>query len=103
MCSLKDNVTALHDAGITLRLGTACSGTDVVVTVMTLLSDAACFKVRHVFSCDADADVRTFIRTCHTPQYVFADIRDMGRAVIFDELSQNNVETPEAARQSCKH
>ena len=83
--SLRDRVQELWQAtdGV-LSLGTACSGTDVLIRVVGLHLRKwkalfnFCFRIRHMFSCEIIDWKCRFIRDHWTPEAVFPDVTRLG-------------------------
>ncbi len=98
--SLKANLTSLMDSGPALRIGTACSGTDVVILVVQSLLKVICqsfveeLTFQHVFSCERDPTIQQFILQNHNPKYLFGDVMHMGRDVALDLKTSRPTEIP---------
>ena len=68
-----------------LRIGTACSGTEIFIaalsTMLSSLTTTGIFRsIRHVFACDSKASVRQFIATNWEPEVRFCRVRRSARS-----------------------
>ena len=70
--------------GNALRVGTGCSGTDVVVRSLQVLSESCKskysleFEFEHIYSIENSKDAIAFIRDTQQPQYIFNDMLAFG-------------------------
>ena len=96
---LKNHLLDLHDNSIVLKVGTACSGSDILITALSIIFETFAAHVPgvtfiHEFSVEINPAVREFIQASHCPTYMFEDVCHLNRDIIYDLRSQRNVLTP---------
>ena len=85
-----------------IGVGTACSGTDVAIRVVNMLSLMwqARYNLRltfkHVFSAEIDPTAQAFILAHHKPALLFNDIQALHQGVAFDVMSGESRSVPQA-------
>jgi site-specific DNA-cytosine methylase len=89
-------VTLATSEGRSLRVGTACSGTDSPVAVFNGLAKAMPrLQIEHTFSCEFDAKKREWI-TDNFPDlpYLFGDIQELPTGTAFNYITGKAEEVP---------
>eukprot|EP00959_Pyramimonas_sp_CCMP1952_P280914 5871698-Pyramimonas_sp.AAC.1 len=86
----------------TIRMGTACSGTDIVVvaakrlvaTLKELFGLPDAFNVEHVWSCEVDPFKEQFIRQNCAPRAFFRDVTQLNSSTAFNVMTGREEEIP---------
>jgi site-specific DNA-cytosine methylase len=98
---MQENLTQMAVlVGGCITVGTACSGTDVVVLVLKRLIDfwntqfGCSLTLRHLFSCECVAFKQEFITAHFQPEMLYADIAELGSGLALDILSGEMKATP---------
>ena len=97
---------------ITLRIGTACSGSEFYLTALPLIAEElstrfACdFRFDHCWSCELDPHKRQWIMDNFSPKKLFADITSLADKCCHDFVSGASAEVDDVdiliAGTSCK-
>ena len=79
----------------TIRVGTACSGTDSVVHVLKSLGDIAGWKFEHVFSCECSENKRRWLKdNFPTLPHIFTDVTELHKGMAFDAVTGAVIAVP---------
>ena len=64
--------------GATVRVGTDCSGLDVIVAILKHIVKRIGVNVDHVFSCEKEPHLTRFISRAHAPKRIYTDPGEPG-------------------------
>ena len=105
---ISDCVATLQKASGKLTLGTACSGTDVIVHIVADLlaplwkaSFGICLEVEHSFACELVHWKRDWILAHFNPRFLFEDLLMIGEDTAFDIRSGKMQSIPSVVGFAC--